>query len=198
MSNLGDGVTTERKAAKGVWRRARWALLAVLAVLLLLKTFVIDRYTVPQAGMFPTIPSGGSFFAWKHPYRDPSQVRRGDVIAFWRQLPDGQKYQFVWRVVGLPGDRIELAGDSVSVNGQPLPREQARTENGLVIYREHNGDAAYEVAYPSSVTAATSQPVVTLTVPPDQFFVLGDNRDFAQDSRYDGTVPFTHIVAKKL
>ena len=189
---------TERNNAKGVWRGVRWVLLAVLGVLLLLKTFVIDRYTVPQAGMFPTIPSGGTFFGWKHPYRDSSQVRRGDVIAFWRRLPDGQKYQFVWRVVGLPGDRIDFTGDSVSVNGLLLPREQVRTENGLVIYREHNGGAAYEVAYPSPVTAATSQPVVTLTVPPDQFFVLGDNRDFAQDSRYDGAVPFSQIVAKKL
>ena len=184
--------------AKGTWRWGRWVLLAVLAVLLLLKTFVIDRYTVPQAGMYPTIPAGSSFFGWKHPYRDPSQVRRGDVIAFWRQMPDDKRYQFVWRVVGLPGDRIELTGDSVSVNGQPLAREQLRTEGMMVIYREHNGEAAYEVAYPSSAVVASSQPLVTMTVSPDEFFVLGDNRHSARDSRYDGTVPFSHIVARKL
>jgi signal peptidase I len=67
----------------------------------------------------------------------------------------------------------------------------------LVIYREHNGDVTYEVAYPAAADATTTPPSVTLTVPADEFFVLGDNRRFAQDSRYDGTVPFTHIVAKK-
>jgi signal peptidase I len=171
--------------------------LIVLAVVLLLKLFVVDLYTVPQAGMVPTIPANGRFLGRKHPYRNPSQVHRGDVIVFWRELPDGKRYQFVWRVLGLPGDRVELAGDTVRINGQSLPREQIHTDNGLVIYREHNGPASYDVAYPAPVAESSAPPEVSLTVPPGEFFTLGDNRHSARDSRFDGTVPFDHIVAKK-
>ena len=171
----------------------------VVGCLILLKFFVIDIYTVPQAGMFPSISPGGRFLGLKHPYRDPSRVRRGDVVCFARRLSDGKTYQFVWRVVGLPGDRVEVQDDSVRVNGEALRREQVRTEGDLVIYREHNGEAAYDVAYPSSrVTAAMPQPTVTVTIPPGELFVLGDNRAKARDSRYDGNVAFGEIIAKKL
>ena len=177
----------------------RWSLLAVLGGLLLVKWFVVDTYTVPQAGMTPTISPGARFLGLKHPYRDPSQVKRGDVIIFWRQLPDGQKYQFVWRVVGLPGDRVDIAGDVVKVNGQALAREKVREDGKLTIYREHNGEAAYEVAYASGTEGdGTVQASVSLTVPSGEFFTLGDNRHGAQDSRYDGPVPFGQIVARKL
>jgi len=181
--------------------KKRWiqaVLLAGLVGLLLLKSFVLDIYTVPQEGMLPSISPGGHFIGKKHPYRDPSRVRRGDVIVFSRELPDGQRYQFVWRVVGLPGDRVETAGDSVIVNGKELAREQLRAEEGLVVYREQNGEAAYEVAYPTPVSGATAQPKVTMVVPAGEFFTLGDNRHAARDSRYDGTVPFGQIVARKL
>jgi signal peptidase I len=178
-------------------RWGRWLLLIVLAVLLLLKFFVLDIYTVPQAGMVPTLSAHSRFLGWKHPYRNASQVHRGDVIVFWRDLPDGKRYQFVWRVVGLPGDRVELAGDTVRINGQSLPREQIRADSGLVIYREHNGPVSYEVAYPAPVAESPAAPDVSVTVPPGEFFTLGDNRHSARDSRFDGTVPFDHIVAKK-
>ena len=183
------------KKRRGGW--IRWVVLGVLVVLLLVKWLIVDIYTVPQAGMVPTVSPGGRFLGLKHAYRDASQVKRGDVIIFWRQLPDGQKYQYVWRVVGLPGDRVEVAGDVVKVNGAGLPREKVRDEGTLTIYREHNGDAAYEVAYPSAGDD-TVQPSVTLTVPAGEFFAMGDNRHAAQDSRYDGPVPFGQIVGRKL
>jgi len=186
-----------QKKSKKRW--GTWALLGILGVLLVLKFFVIDIYAVPQAGMWPTISAGGRFLGLRHPYRDPSQVRRGDVIIFWRKLPDGQKYQYVWRVLGLPGDRVEVAGDVVKVNGKELLRDKVREEGKLTIYREHNGEAVYEVAYPSAPDGDVFvPPQLSLTLPSGEFFVLGDNRHAAQDSRYEGPVPFGQILARKL
>lgn len=181
-------------------RPRRWwqfLLLGVVAALLGVKFFVVDLYTVPQEGMVPTIAKGGRFFGKRHPYHDASAVKRGDVIVFWQDIADG-RYQFVWRVVGLPGDRVEAVGDTVSVNGRALPRELVRSQDGLSVYREHNGDASYEVAYPPVPASAPSPPGMKMTVPPNAFFMLGDNRYNARDSRVDGAVPFDHIVAKKL
>ncbi len=177
----------------------RWFLIASLLLLiglLPIKWFVADFYTVPQEGMLPGIESGGRFLGRKHPYSDVSRVQRGDVIVF-RKSVDGKSHNFVWRVIGLPGDRIETSGDAVRVNGSPLPREKLRSQGDLSIYRETNGDASYEIAVetPPKLPQAGD---LAITVPPNEFFLLGDNRSLARDSRYAGTVRFDSIVAKKL
>jgi signal peptidase I len=178
------------------WRRLHLtAVLASLAMLLAVKLFVADLYTIPQNGMYPGLPQGSRFLALKRPFRNPSDVRHGDVIAFVRTVAD-RPYTFVWRVIGLPGDRVEVGADSVAVNGRALPHEQVRTDGSMTIYRETNGESAYEIAYHTA--PLRTAPTTTLTVPAGEFFVLGDNRDNAQDSRFDGTVLFTSIVARKL
>src|SRR5690242_17356068 len=97
MRPQGENMGQIQSNGSNAWRWGRWVLLAVVGGLLLVKFLLIDLYTVPQAGMFPTIKAGGRFLGWKHPYRDASTVRRGDIVVFARELPDGQRYQFVWR-----------------------------------------------------------------------------------------------------
>jgi len=171
------------------------SLLAVISAVVL-KLFFINYSIVPQNGMYPQIPAGTLVFSWRHPYKTVSDVRRGDVVLFTR-TESGQQYTFIWRVIGLPGDKVEINGETVLINGKPLIREQVRQDGNLTIYRESSGDAIYEVAYPKNSNVA-DQPNAALTVPENHLYLLGDNRFDARDSRYTGPVPFGSVIGKKM
>lgn len=176
-------------------RVVRWTIAAVVFGLLLAKFFVLDFWVIPQNGMFPTLPGGSRFLARRHAYASPSQVQRGDIVIF-NQLVNGKNYQFIWRVIGMPEDHVVISGHDVAVNNKPLAHEQLRTYAGGTIYRESDGVHSYEIAVETN--PAQPAPSIDLTVPDDQFFLLGDNRDAAVDSRYRGPVPFSAIVARKV
>jgi signal peptidase I len=168
---------------------------AVVFVLLAIGYHYVGYYQILQNGMYPGLPSGSRLLALRKPYRGSAGVSRGDIIVF-DQLFKGNSYKFIWRVVGLPGDTVDITPDSLVVNGERLRGEESRKEGSLVIYREKNGKAVYEVAYDTQPPPAPL-PNQTLTVPEGHFFVLGDNRDHAVDSRYVGPIPFEAIVGKK-
>jgi signal peptidase I len=168
---------------------------ALLPILVLVKTFFVTYYTIPQNGMYPSLPSGSMFLATRHPYAAPSHVRRGDIVVFTRDEGD-QRYNYIWRVVGLPGDTIETAGTSLTINRQPVARERVREEHGTAIFRERMGEATYEIAISQAPRAPP--PDASVTVPPDHFFVMGDNRLNALDSRYFGPIPYGTIIGRKL
>jgi signal peptidase I len=170
-------------------------LLVSMVALLVLKAFFISYYVVPQNGMYPGLPAGSMFFALQHPYAAPARVKRADIVVFTRGT-DAGRYVYIWRVVGLPGDTIEAVGERLAINGQPVARERLREEQGLGIFRERAGDVTYEVAI--SQSPRDPPPPTSLTVPPDQFFVMGDNRFNAVDSRYFGPIPFDAIIGRKL
>jgi signal peptidase I len=169
--------------------------LLLVASVLVIRHYFIGSYTIPQNGMYPTLPAGSYFIADKYPYKDPSQVARGDIICFTR-TKDGSDYSYIWRVVGLPGDTVQTTGDNVIINGQELTQEKVRLDGDMVIYKETNGDSEYRIAF-GVKPPDKKPPDVNLTVPQGQFFVLGDNRHNALDSRYNGPVPFDSIIAKK-
>ena len=169
--------------------------IAVLIAILALKTFFIAYYRIPQNGMYPGLPAGSSVFAAKRPYSSPSSVKRGDIVVFVRE-ENGQRYNYIWRVVALPGEKVEASGESLTVNGKAVRRQHLREADGKTIFREKIGDIPYEVAFDGS--PRSRPPDTSITVPPDQFFVMGDNRFDARDSRYFGPITFSSIVGKKL
>ena len=171
-------------------------LIAGFVALVVLKTVFISYYIMRQDGMYPGIRPGTLVFSWKRPYKQVSDVRRGDVVLFTR-VENGERYDYIWRVIGLPGDKVEVDGETVSINGQPLQRERVRQEGDFVIFREVNGEAVYEVAYPLK-SEMSNQPRAYLTVSDDELFVLGDNRFGAVDSRYFGPIKFDSIHGRKL
>src|SRR5262249_24535468 len=149
---------------------------------------------IPQNGMFPGLPAGTRLFALKRPYADVSQVSRGDIILFEREH-EGQRYVYIWRVIGLPGEAVKVEGDNLQVNGKAVARDKLRAEGGLDIYREACEGAVYEVAFGPKLPADIPKSV-SLTVPPDHLFLLGDNRHGAVDSRTFGPVPFNTVIGK--
>jgi signal peptidase I len=168
-----------------------------LASAVIIRLFFGWYATIPQNGMYPGMPAGSYFVTKKHPYQNVTEIQRGDVVTFTR-TENGRTYEFVWRVVGLPGDDLIVAKDSVSINGQTLRQEPVREENEFRIVREWNGEASYEVAYDKSVDYDEPLPFASCKVPADHVFLLGDNRNQAQDSTYLGPIPFTSIVGKKI
>jgi signal peptidase I len=167
---------------------------AVLVVLFFIGVRYVGYYRIPQNGMYPGLPAGSSLLSIRNPYRYASEVSRGDIVLFTHQQK-GQSYTFIWRVVGLPGDTVRVVGDDVFINGEGLRREKVREAGGTVVFREANGGAEYEVAYPA--TQGKPPPNAEVKVPEGHFFVLGDNRHEALDSRYHGPIPFTEIIGKK-
>lgn len=172
-----------------------WGLVTAVAVLLIARAAFIDYYRIPQNGMCPGLPAGSTVFTWKRPYSDASQIKRGDIVVFVRN-EGGNRYIYIWRVIGLPGDTIATAGESLSINGRPVVRERVREEGGAVIFRERMDDVAFDVAFAQS--PKQKPPDASLTVPPRHFFVMGDNRLDARDSRYFGPVAFSSIIGRKL
>jgi len=162
------------------------AVVVVLIAILAIKTFLIGYYRIPQNGMYPTLPSGSRLFVLRHAYSDPSKVKR----------ENGQSYHYIWRVVGLPGEKIEATGESLAINGHAVERKPMRESEGRKIFREQIGDVSYEIAFDAS--PRNRPPDTSVTIPAGEFFVMGDNRFDARDSRYFGPVSFASIIGKKL
>jgi signal peptidase I len=113
-------------------------------------------------------------------------VSRRDVIVF--KYPEEPDRDFIKRVIGLPGDTVELREKKVYINGQPLE------EPYVHFLQPPSGKAEF-----SEVTSLdVRERYGPVTVPPDQFFVMGDNRDNSQDSRYWGFLPRDYIKGKAL
>jgi signal peptidase I len=113
------------------------------------------------------------------PVRD---IRRGDIIVF--KYPIEPERDFIKRVIGLPGDTIELKAKKVYVNGQPLDEPYVHFLTSS------------EGAEVTSINVRENYGPVT--VPSDQYFVMGDNRDNSQDSRYWGYLPRSYVKGKAM
>jgi signal peptidase I len=180
-------------------KRKSWILLgsivAVIAGLLLVRAFVLDYYELPQNGMYPGLPADSLLFGYKLAYSNSSDVQRGDIVIFKGDVK-GQSDTYIWRVVGLPGETVETAGESLIIDGQPAKRERVREEPDGVIFREKIKGAEYEICLKRQ--NRDEVPEAAVTIPPEHFFVMGDNRFRAADSRSFGPIPFSAIVARKL
>ena len=168
----------------------------VIAVILSLfvRTWVVQAFKIPTGSMennlligdhllvnkFVSGPSATAFERSVLPMREP---RRGDIVVF--KYPDEPERDFIKRVIGLPGETLELRNKKVYINGQPL-------EEPYVHFLEA-GSEGQEVT--SFDVRERYGPV---RIPDGQYFVMGDNRDNSQDSRYWGFLPRHYIKGKAL
>ena len=147
------------------------------------KTFIGEAFVVPTRSMSPTIMAGDRIFVDKL-WASSSRLQRNDVVVYRRKGPDSALY--VTRVVGFPGDKIVIKNEQVFVNGAKWDDRHAVFE-GPPVRRVYNVDHFVDIANYGPVT-----------VPPDCFFVLGDNRRRAKDSRLLGPIPLSNFYGKAL
>jgi len=186
------------------------SLLRTVVVALFLLTFVLQPFLIPSESMEHTLlvgdfllvnkqifaPAGkpGSLERLILPYRD---VARGDIVVFHHPSPP----LLIKRVVGIPGDRIRMEDGHVTVNGQPLDEPYAAYEPAAAdLYRDNFPERVYTDLAFINPDWWQEMPKLTrngeLVVPEGMYFMLGDNRNHSDDSRFWGLVPRRAIIAR--
>jgi signal peptidase I len=140
----------------------------IAAAVFALLRLTVQSYTVVMSSMEPNFRQGDCIMVSKVSYRS-SGPQRGDVIVF--DPPFDSQFPFIKRVIGLPGETVEIKDGKVSINGTPLEEDE------------------YIEAQPNYAMSATQ-------VPQNGYFVLGDNRNNSTDSSQGWTVPRNNIIGK--
>ncbi len=196
----------------------------LFAVALLIRSFLFEPFSMPSGSMEPTLLVGDQYFVSKFsygytryslPFSPPlfsgrifgSEPRRGDIVVF--RLPSDDSVNYIKRIVGIPGDRIQVIGGVLNINGAPVKREQLEDFAGAVNcpagpanrtkrWREVLDDGTSYETLECTGPGAESDMSEAYTVPPGRYFVLGDNRNNSMDSRMRefGSIPFDHIVGR--
>jgi signal peptidase I len=190
-----------------------------LGVALLLRAFVVEAFQIPTGSMIPTLDVGDHIFVSKFAYAigipftnlkiaKLGAPKRGDIIVF--KYPPDQSVDFIKRVVGLPGETIEVRHNEVFIDGRPMPREflptpcnpkegDSEVDDSLrpcEVWLEHLDGKSHQVhQFVSRTDASEYRPH---KIPPDHYFVMGDNRDNSRDSRVWGFVPYELVKGKAL
>lgn len=152
----------------------------------------LEGFIIPSASMEPTLIAGDWILAARR-YNCAgcvAKVKRGDVIVF--TYPNDRSINYIKRVIGLPGDRIQIRGMQVSVNGEKIS-STAKRQAGLAVVQERYEDKRWVVVWrePNKVYRP-----VDVTVGVGEVFVLGDNRNNSNDSRAFGAIPLRDVFAK--
>ncbi len=169
------------KRKKSKFRENLEAVLIAILLALFIRAFIVQAFKIPSGSMKPTLQIGDHILVNKFtygvrlPFSDITVIpggkpERGDIIVF--EYPVEPDKDFIKRVVGVPGDIVEIRDKKVYVNGEPV-------ENGYTMYTEDH-------IIPGEINERDNYSPVK--VPENQFFVLGDNRDNSYDSRFWGFV----------
>jgi signal peptidase I len=159
---------------KSVLREYAEALIIAVLLALVIRTFVVQAFKIPSGSMLPTLQIGDHILVNKFVYTF-RPIRRGDIIVF--KFPQDESRDFIKRVIGLPGDTVEVRGKQVTIDGKPLEEPYAH--------------------YLDSPLAALERPHFgPMAVPAGKLFMLGDNRDQSMDSRVWGVLDMTKVKGK--
>ncbi len=191
-----------------------------LLIALVIRTFLFEPFNIPSGSMIPTLLVGDYLFVSKYSYGYSkhsvpfsvipfsgrifmTQPKRGDVIVF--KLPSDNKTDYIKRLIGLPGDTVRMQDGRLFINGQLI--ERVKQED--YVYRDTEGNVRRPTLYKETLPGGVVHDILEegdnrrldntqeFLVPPDHFFMMGDNRDNSVDSRADvGFVPAENLVGR--
>ena len=200
----GDSTTSAAPPGEGTgWFALLQAVFPVLLAVFLFRAFIVEPYRIPTGSMVPTLAVGDYVFVSKFAYglRLPilnwkflpvGQPQRGDVVVF---VPPHEQRYFIKRVVGLPGDRVRVVMGELYINGERIDMQIDRgdsADDGVQGYIESLGGGSHRIQRFVGMRSREGE----WQVPDEAYFVLGDNRDMSEDSRYWGYVAADQIVGR--
>lgn len=182
----------------------------VLLFVLVVRSFVFEPFRIPSGSMMPTLIDGDYIFVKKYSYGlrwpviekkfvETGEPDRGDVVVF--RLPSNPSVNYIKRVVGLPGDVIVYDNARLTINGELMPLENFQdieTDVRGFFYREDLGDREHAIRHSVDILrdGEGNARLRMYEVPDGHYFMMGDNRDNSQDSRFIGPIPETHLVGE--
>lgn len=183
-------MSTEQKK-KSVVREYAEAIGIAILLALFIRTFVVQAFKIPSGSMLPTLQIGDHLLVNKFIYgiRLPfagtllvpiKEPKRGDIIVF--RFPRDRSTDYIKRVVGLPGDKLEIRDKTLLINDRKVDDPHAHFTSAEVL--------------PEGISPKDN--LGPIVVPPDKYFVMGDNRDNSSDSRFWGFVDDADILGKAM
>jgi signal peptidase I len=186
------------------------SLFPVILVVLLLRSFLVEPFRIPSGSMMPTLLVGDFILVNKFSYGirlpvlntkiiDVGEPKHGDVMVF--RYPKDPSIDYIKRVIGLPGDRIAYYNKKLFINGEPMEQSQDGTYvgvgsgvsmSGARVFHEKLFDVKHDILIDEHRGTVEGE----FVVPEGHYFVMGDNRDNSNDSRYWGFVPEENLVGK--
>ena len=215
---------TTKPAGENSWGETIKVIVQALILALLVRTFLFQPFNIPSGSMKSTLLVGDYLFVSKYSYGYSrfslpwpldqigthgrlfgSDPKRGDVVVF--KLPKDTSVDYIKRVVGLPGDRIQVKGGVLNINGEPVKLEPAEPFVETDFYGVKIKTRAYLETLPGGVThtilkredGGFQNNTPEYVVPEGHYFMMGDNRDNSQDSRFldaVGYVPAENLIGK--
>lgn len=195
------------------------AFFPVILIVFLLRSFLVEPFKIPSGSMLPSLIPGDYILVNKFAYGirlpvanikliDINSPKRGDVMVF--RYPNDPSVNYIKRVVGLPGDHIVYMDKKLYINEQLVEQSEAqafrfRDDNGRWVDVERRSEALdsvdHAILVDNDVAMLSMQPRMggqhyDSVVPEGKYFVMGDNRDRSNDSRYWGFVPEDKLVGK--
>lgn len=215
--------TTLSKFTKSKLRQNIESLLVAIALALFIREFVIQPFKIPSGSMIPNLLVGDHLlvskfiYGTKIPYTNIQilpgirNIKYGDVIVFKYPNADFEPSKkglfYIKRVVGLPGDELDIKGRNLYINNKKISLEYKRSYHNRSLnsdrfvdeYEENLMDNPHLVIYENQRSSTDKGEFLPYDkIPEDHYFVMGDNRDNSRDSRYWGLVPLENVAGKAL
>ena len=207
----------KEKKKDGSFKKNLVSLLYAIVAALLIRSFLYEPFSIPSGSMYPNLKVGDYLFVSKFsygfskhslPFSLPiipgrlfsKEPERGEIVVF--KTPEDNRTDYIKRVVGLPGDLLEMKDNILIINN----KEISVTTKNIERYKSFNvsknietlpNKLTYEIyEFEKAFEGLNTNNFDKIKIPIDHFFVLGDNRDNSQDSRFIGLIPRENLVGR--